>query len=154
MGRRNSFPISSSARVPEIIEPEMRSKAEIAETNPNDLIKVKFAESIPDLIQLVSSYLDIKKIEGQAKASADELRAQGEFLNRKADAFIKIESAKRQTWKTLGDTVQGLLGDFYTQLNKTEISDERAKEMIAGFNKIVEMYIEQSVRSNESETGK
>ncbi|MFB3167633.1 hypothetical protein P5G62_010985 [Neobacillus sp. 179-C4.2 HS] len=135
---KSSLPLSSKRRQPEV---------EILDYNRNEVsdntkfkqdITTKALDSLPQMLNIAQSIVDIKKMKTAVDGQVQLLREKGELLNKETDAFVKRETANRDTLRERGSQVQNLLRDLYLNLNHMNCSDEVQKVLIETVNQSID----------------
>ncbi|WP_149847138.1 hypothetical protein [Paenibacillus sp. 37] len=150
-----SLPLSKKRRESKVIDAnDISDNNVIVVRNQNsELFKqqaaLKALESIPDLLNLAMSLVDIKKTAVQADSVVKVIREQGEFLQKQADVLVKTEIARRNSLATKSEAIQGLLQDLYGSLNTLQTGDEVKLELIGLVNRSIQILLED--KDNEHE---
>lgn len=108
-------------------------------------VTLKALESLPQMLDIAQSIVDIQKMKENVNGQINLLREQGDYLQKEADKFVKEETARRATLREKTDSVQQLLRDLYQYLKESNSSDEVQKKMLDVFSNSID-----SVLANES----
>ncbi|WP_141118464.1 hypothetical protein [Paenibacillus odorifer] len=101
---------------------------------PEDTFKrdvtMKAMDSLPELLKLAQTFVDMKRDQANVQGQIDHLREQGDYLQKQAVAFVKMEIARRDSRRTEYEGVEQLLKDLYQHLSHGGASSEVQKEII------------------------
>lgn len=137
-----SLPLSKKRRYEEveIIEPRKLNDTE-NEQFKQDITR-KVVDSLPKMLDIAQTIVDIKKMQVEVDGKVQLLREQGELLQKEADAFVKKETAYRDSFRERASQVQNILRDLYLNLNHMNNSDEVKKVVIDTVNHSIEKLLE------------
>ncbi len=91
---------------------------------------LKVLDSMPALLNLASSLIEIRNTAVQADAAVKLIREQGEFLQKQADAFVQSELARSQSFTAKSEAVQRILKGLYEACQTLQMDDQTKREYI------------------------
>lgn len=138
--RKGILPKSIKRREPEVVYDVYPQGL-----NPSDDFKkevtLKAMDSLPDLLKLAQTYMDIKRGQAEVLGQIQYLREQGDYLQKQADAFVKADISRRDTFRTKGEKIEQLLQDLYQHLSSGGTSSEVQKEVIGLVNNSIQQLL-------------